>query len=82
MSDVYNDMLGSKTKITKEEPERDNESFIRANFFISRSQKEKLKEYTREIAPVHIKISQSELVRYMIENFDLEEAKKNFFKVE
>lgn len=85
MEDVYDDMLGSKPKSIKENPrdelKRDIGSFIRVNFFISKNQKEKLKEYTRKIAPVHIKVSQSELIRYMIENFDSEEAKENFFKV-
>jgi len=85
MEDVYDDMLGSKPKSTKEKPgdklKSDIGSFVRVNFFISKNQKEKLKEYTREIAPAHIKVSQSELIRYMIENFDSEEAKKNFFKV-
>jgi len=85
MEDVYDDMLGSKPKSTKEKPgdklKSDIGSFVRVNFFISKNQKEKLKEYAREIAPAHIKVSQSELIRYMIENLDLEEAKKNFFKV-
>ncbi len=79
MGDVYNDMLGSKQKI-KEKPKKDAGSFIRVNYFISKSQKEKVKEYASKIAPAHIKISQSEIIRYMIENFDLEQAKKNFFK--
>ena len=85
MEDVYDDMLGSKPKSIKEnsrdELKSDIGSFIRVNFFISKNQKEKLKEYTRKIAPAHIKVSQSELIRYMIENFDSEEAKENFFKV-
>lgn len=85
MEDVYDDMLGSKPKSIKGNPrdeiKSDIGSFIRVNFFISKNQKEKLKEYTRKIAPAHIKVSQSELIRYMIENFDSEEAKENFFKV-
>lgn len=82
MGDVYDNMLGSKQKSEtkeKEKPNKDDDSFVRVNYFISKSQKEKLKGYTKEIAPAHIKISQSELIRYMIENFDLAEAKKNFF---
>lgn len=39
----------------------------------------KLKEYTKAIAPKHIKVTESEVLRYMIEHFDVEEAKKNFF---
>jgi hypothetical protein len=87
MEDVYDDMLerpknineGLKTGIR--EPKRNNESFVRVNFFISKNQKEKLRNYTKNIAPAHIKISQSELIRYMVENFDIEEAKKNYFKI-
>ncbi len=84
MGDVYHDMLENKQNPeTKEEtkPQKDD-SFVRVNYFISKSQKAKLKEYAKEIAPAHIKVSQSELIRYMIENFDLEEAKKNFFKAD
>lgn len=85
MEDVYDDLLESKPKSIKKElregPKRDIESFIRVNYFISKNQKEKLKEYTRRIAPVHIKISQSELIRFMIENFDLKKAQENYFKL-
>lgn len=85
MEDVYDNMLESKPKSIKEElregPKRDIESFIRVNFFISKNQKEKLKGYTRNIAPAHIKISQSELIRFMIETFDLKKARENYFKV-
>ncbi len=85
MGDVYDGMLGSKKKPeTKEKtkPKKDDDSFVRVNYFIAKSQKEKLKEYTKKIAPPHIKVSQSELIRYMIENLDLEEAKKNFFRID
>lgn len=83
MEDVYDDMLERPKRDNEglREPKRDNESFVRVNFFISKNQKEKLKNYTKNIAPAHIKISQSELIRYMIENFDIEEAKKNYFKI-
>lgn len=82
MGDVYDNMLENKSKTEPKEktkPKKDDDSFVRVNYFISKSQKEKLKEYTKKIAPTHIKVSQSELIRYMIENFDLEEAKENFF---
>lgn len=87
MEDVYDDMLSKPKSINEglkeglREPKRDTESFVRVNFFISKNQKEKLKNYTRNIAPAHIKISQSELVRYMVESFDLEAARKNYFKL-
>ncbi len=83
MEDVYNDMLSTKPEelkeIPKKEPLKEKDSFIRVNFFISRDQQNKLKEYAKRIAPAHLKISQSELIRYMIENFDLRKAQQDFF---
>jgi len=77
MDDVMDDMIGSKsTKLkkdilgTKGKP-REEDSYIRVNFNISKGQKDKLRQYTKEIAPAHLKISQSQLIRYMIENFDI-----------
>ena len=84
MEDVYNDMLGKPKSIKEklgEESKKSIESFIRVNFFISKNQKEKLKEYTKKMAPTHIKVSQSELIRYMIDNFNPEEARKNYFNI-
>lgn len=84
MGDVYNDMLG-KPKSIKEKLEINTEdtkdSFIRVIYFISKAQKEKLKEYSQKIAPAHIRISQSELIRYLIVNMDLEEIQKNYFNL-
>lgn len=83
IEDVYDEML-SKPKNIKEQlgkKPRSNEAFIRVNFFISKEQKRKLEEYTQKIAPAHIKISQSELIRYLIENMNLEEIQKNYFKL-
>jgi allophanate hydrolase subunit 2 len=86
MDDVMDDMLGSKsTKLKKDIPEskgkpREEDSYIRVNFNISKGQKDKLKQYTKEIAPAHLKISQSQLIRYMIENFDISRAREEFFK--
>jgi hypothetical protein len=79
MNDVYDDMIPKKQQQQKEST-RSAEPFIRVNFFISKDQKRKLEQYTRQIAPPHIKISQSELVRYMIENFDPVKARENYFK--
>lgn len=88
MDDVMNDMLGPKGPDIKEKPGRsikktsgDDEAYIRVNFFISKGQKEKLKQYTKEIAPAHLKVNQSQLIRYMIENFDLKKAQEEFFKL-
>jgi hypothetical protein len=87
MDDVMNDMLGSKDLDIKEKqskpidkPSSENEAYIRVNFFISRDQKKKLRQYAKEIAPAHLKVNQSQLVRYMIENFDVSRARGDFFK--
>ena len=86
MEDVMEDMLGSKNQDTKKKPDkptnevREEESYIRVNFNISKGQRDKLKQYAREIAPAHLKISQSQLIRYMIENFDVSGAREDFFK--
>ncbi|MFW6130795.1 MAG: hypothetical protein ACOC56_06375 [Atribacterota bacterium] len=85
MGDVYDNMLGNKKKPEAKEktkPKKDDDSFVRVNYFISKNQKRKLKDYTKKIAPAHIKISQSELIRYMIENFDLKKAKEKFFNID
>ena len=83
IEEVYNNMLGDRPKSIKEELNEKikDDSFVRVNFFISKNQKEKLKEYTKKMAPTHIKVSQSELIRYMIDNFNPEEARKNYFNI-
>lgn len=86
MEDVMNDMLGSKDPAIKKldesikKPSLDNEAYMRVNFNISKDQKEKLRQYTKEIAPAHLKVSQSQIIRYMIENFDVSRAREDFFK--
>jgi len=87
MEDVMNDMLGSKGPAIKKKldgsikkPSRDNEAYMRVNFNISKDQQKKLKQYTKEIAPAHLKISQSQLIRYMIENLDIDKTREEFFK--
>jgi len=54
---------------------------ITKSFRLTKEQAGKLKEYTRDIAPSHLMITEADIIRYMIENFDLEQAKKDFFKV-
>ncbi|MBA7584322.1 hypothetical protein ES708_26275 [subsurface metagenome] len=54
---------------------------IPVSFNIRAEDLKKLKKYARDIAPGYFKISLSLLVRYMISAFDLEKAKKEFFKV-
>ena len=53
---------------------------VTKSFRLTLEQAEKLKEYARDIAPSHLMITEADIIRYMIENFDLEEARKNFFK--
>ena len=86
MEDVMEDMLGTKSPDTKKKTDktigggREEESYIRVNFNISKGQRDKLKQYASETAPAHLKISQSQLIRYMIENFDVSGAREDFFK--
>jgi hypothetical protein len=54
---------------------------ITKSFRLTKEQAGKLKEYTMDIAPSHLMITEADIIRYMIENFDLEQAKKDFFKV-
>jgi len=54
---------------------------ITKSFRLTKKQAEKLKEYARDIAPSHLMITEADIIRYMIEKFDLEEARKNFFKI-
>jgi hypothetical protein len=53
---------------------------VQSNFWLRKEDLEKLKQYCKQIPPKHIRISRSEIIRYMIDIFDLEKAKKNFFK--
>ncbi|MHB1376484.1 MAG: hypothetical protein ACYCXB_03565 [Candidatus Humimicrobiaceae bacterium] len=77
MEEVYEGLL----KIEPEEKEKKKDRMIHANFYIRAEQIEKLKQMAAEVAPRHIKVSISEFVRYLIESCDIEEAKKNFFKI-
>ena len=54
---------------------------VTKSFRLTLEQADKLKEYARDIAPSHLMITEADIIRYMIENFDLEEARKNFFKI-
>ena len=73
---IFNDVpLIKKTSLKEKEP------FIVKSFRLPVEMVNKLKEYSNHIAPKHLKVTESDIIRYMIENFDLEEAKKNFFKI-
>ena len=71
--------------LEKVEPEpkenKGKDNMIHANFYIRKEDLEKLRQYVKQVAPRHIKVSLSEMVRYMIGSFDLEKGKKEFFKV-
>jgi len=75
IEEIYSDLPKVETK-HKEKKDK----FVRVNFYIRADEKEKLKQYAERIAPRHLKVTQSEVIRYMIERFDLEQAKKDFFK--
>jgi len=80
MEEVYHSSKPAKEEIGPSKTKSEEEAFIRVNFNISKDQKEKLKQYTKEIAPAHLKVSKSQLIRYMIENFDVSRAQEDFFK--
>jgi hypothetical protein len=82
MEDVNTALLSKPKSIkdTLKEP-KESGSFIRVNFFISKKQRDKLIEYTKELFPPHIKISQSALIRYFIETCNPEEIRKNYFEL-
>jgi len=54
---------------------------VTKSFRLTKEQADKLKEYAENIAPSHLLITEADVIRYMIENFDLGQAKKDFFKV-
>jgi len=58
-----------------------NDPFITKSFRLPVEMANRLKEYSKNIAPRHLNITESDVIRYMIENFDLGEAQKNFFKL-
>jgi len=76
IEEIYSDLPKVETKRKEKE-----DKFVRVNFYIRADEKEKLKQYAEQIAPRHLKVTQSEVIRYMVEVFDLEQAKKDFFKV-
>lgn len=64
-----------KTSLKKNDP------FITKSFRLPVEMANRLKEYSENIAPKHLLITESDVIRYMILNFDLEGAQKNFFKI-
>ena len=76
IEEIYSGLPKVETKLKEKE-----DKFVRVNFYIRADEKEKLKQYAEQIAPRHLKVTQSEVIRYMVESFDLDKAKKEFFKV-
>ena len=76
IEEIYSVLPKVETK-----PKEKEDKFVRVNFYIRADEKEKLKQYAEQIAPRHLKVTQSEVIRYMVETFDLERAKKDLFKV-
>lgn len=58
-----------------------NDPFITKSFRLPVEMANRLKEYSENIAPKHLLITESDVIRYMILNFDLKNAQENFFKV-
>lgn len=54
---------------------------VTKSFRLTKEQSNRLKGYAENIAPSHLLITEADVIRYMIENFDLEEARKDFFKI-
>ena len=73
--------LYSDLKKVGPDTEEEKDKMIPVSFNIRAEDLKKLKKYAKDIAPEYFKISLSLLVRYMISTFDLEKAKKEFFKV-
>ena len=81
MSEV--DIFKTKQKpLEKDTGKKETKSnaYIVKSFRIPADMADRLKEYTQIIAPGHLKITESDVIRYMIQNFDIEKAKEEFFK--
>jgi len=58
-----------------------SKAYIVKSFRLPSDMVNKLKEYTKTIAPSHLKITESDVIRYMIDNLDLKKAREEFFKL-
>lgn len=58
-----------------------NNAYIVKSFRLPEDLVNKLREYTQNIAPGHLKVTESDVIRYMIKNFDIDKAKEDFFKL-
>ena len=79
--DIFN--KSDKTDIKKEGTavKPDRADHITKSFRLTKEQAEKLREYTKAIQPGHLMITEADIIRYMILNFDLKKAQENFFKL-
>ena len=76
MDGVYDEL-----KKPESEPKEDKEKMVTTCFNLGTEDVRKLKQYAKDVAPSHIKVSLSEFIRYLIGSCDIEKAKKEFFKV-
>ena len=75
--DIFN-----KSTFEKKRPSpKKNAPFITKSFRLPVEMASKLKEYSENIAPKHLNVTESDVIRYMILNFDLKKAQEDFFKI-
>jgi len=75
------DIFNKSGKPDKKEVSTDVKDHVTKSFRLTREQADKLKEYTKAIQPGHFMITEADIIRYMIQNFNLKEAQENFFKL-
>jgi len=73
--DIFNRPDKKETSIPK------RSDHVTKSFRLTKEQANRLKEYAENIAPSHLLITEADVIRYMIGNFNVEEARKDFFKV-
>ncbi|MEI7615478.1 MAG: hypothetical protein WCJ54_02100 [Actinomycetota bacterium] len=67
-------------KTDKKEVRAAASEHVTKSFRLTKDQAELLKEYTEKIQPGHFMITEADIIRYMILNFDLKKAQEDFFK--
>jgi len=73
------DIFNKSDRPVKKDVSTDVKDHVTKSFRLTRVQAEKLQEYTKAIQPGHFMITEADIIRYMIENFDLKKAQENFF---
>jgi len=74
---IFRDNVLDKKRPT---PPVKSKAYIVKSFRLPAEMVNKLKEYTQIINPGHLKITESDIIRYMINEFDIEKAREDFFK--